>query len=1305
MTTAQSPSRLDPHFGFVRFGLGNQQLTRRFENVPLLGDSADYEPTSYQSVAAFLGTQDKVRGIPKPVSLRNTPGMAFVGRGGQMDAVYALVRSVVLQAAMFHSDTDLKVVVITESVNRWDSWLKWLPHAQHSTALDTGGSRRMVWRSVAAFNSSEMAKALHQREGFTKNDTSTMPHLLIINDLARIDETEWKTITRAEGVAGVTFMRLATEPGSALEFANTFVVTPELIEHNGSRFAVPDQMSESTARTIARRMSRFRADASARTVVDDSSSLVQLTDLLGIEDFAQLDLTSLYAKTRMGPPFEESEWGKEWLRFPVARDTFGNLVHIDLKAEDEGGMGSAAVVVGTSGSGKSEFWTTLLLSAALTHSPEQLQIMFFDFKGDTTAMTIRGFPHTVAAQNNLKDDSLWMERMCDVLYGELEIRKKQLARAKCHNAAEYEYRRIHKGEKIPPMPHLLLVVDEFTQMFQECPPMVDVIDEYTRQVRALGVKVLMGSQYLGHHMSRGGIMANMPIRIALRVLDPKDSREVIGVDDARWLPSKPAGAGFLLSQGRDLQQFQTAFVSGTYHQPRRRMATAELREQQTYAPPREFLLTGMEPVSVPAPVSVDVPDEDTQDVLFGADGRELLDVQVATQALHDRMPDVVLKQKWLPPLEALPVDELVRRLRGKPWNVDYGINRELLFPVGVEDRPYQHQQRVYAVNLLEDNCAVIGKQNAGKTVALATMITGASLMYRQDRIQFFVVACSGSDLNAVEELPHVSAFSQYKKRDKVFAMLSELESIIERREQAGVDMKVLREQKFGGGRGRGTEDVSDPYGDVYLVIDGWTAFKKEYEDAALANGVTRVMELLNKGGSYGVHVIIAGHSWFDFGTRLTPLFNANVELKLADNDDLNRNSRDVALKVPLGFRPLHRAEPEFGVNGPEGAADENPSGTELTEHAGELDEAEDQEMIRIVGRGTSMAGFHFQTGLPQLSINGMVSDLADAIPAITDKAGRRDEARELKMLPTLVTLDEVFNQAHDLGMLGGKLVPFGICEKGLKPAFVDFLKHSHLLLVADPESGITTALATLARSIMRVFTPDEAEIFVVDKAHGLLNVVVGPHLGTYEVTAEKPPELGYGQIGTSFGAATAALEAAEAAAAEPAPTSGQRREGYVHTLDQMQALAAYLAEELARRQPDGELSQEQLAAGVGGWKGKRTFVIVDREEDVHTLGGGPMGLSTAHPLSPLAGFMSNAAEVGLHVIVGRRVARWTGAGSSPLIKALTTTNRPVVVMNSDKQEGVVARGIKAGPLDVGRGVYATDGAPDRVQIAMSGRQC
>jgi S-DNA-T family DNA segregation ATPase FtsK/SpoIIIE len=1300
MTQASSPSKLDPNFGFVRFGLGTQQLTRQFKDIPLLGDAADYEPTTFQRYSAFLGAQDKVRGIPKPVSLRNTAGMAFVGRDGHMDAVYALVRSIVLHAAMFHSPTDLKVMVITESVGRWESWLKWLPHAQHLSALDTGGSQRLVWTSVAGFNAAVGADLHASRGPFTKSDSTTMPHWLVINDLARIDEREWQTITRADGVAGVTFVRLAAERGrTGLEFRNTFVVSPELIEHNGARFAVPDQLEERTARTIARRMSRYRPGASSRTVVDSTSNTVRLTDLLGIDDYAQLDTTTLYAKTRLGPPYEKSAWGQDWLRFPVARDSFGNPLYIDLKEDAEGGMGSSMTVVGTSGSGKSEFWTTLLLSACLTHSPEQLQIMFFDFKGDTTAMTIRGFPHTVAAQNNLKDDSLWMERMCDVLLGELEIRKKALARARCRNAAEYEFRRIHKGEKLPPLPHLLIVIDEFTQMFQECPQMVEVADEYGRQARALGAKLLMGSQYLGHQMSRG-IMANMPIRVALRVLDPGDSRAIIGVDDARFLPPEPAGAGFLLSQGRDLQQFQTAFVSGTYRKPRRVVATAEARAQQTYAPPREFRLTGMAPVATAAPEAARVVEDDQDDVVIGPDGREMLDVQVAAQALHEQTAGMApLKQKWLPPLEAVPVDELVRRLRGKPWYVDYGVNRELLLPVGIEDRPAQHQQRVYAVNVLEDNCAVVGMSKAGKTTALSTMITGAALMYRPERIQFFVVALSGADLNAVEHLPHVSSFARGKlDRNRVLSTLTELESLVTRRERAGVDMKVLRERKFGAPQGGASSSgYDDAYGDVFLVIDGWSAFREEYEDGSLMNGVTRVLSLMEKGSSYGVHVLLSLNGWVGMHSRMSPLVGNNVELKLDDNDNLTRNNRDVAKKVPLGERPLHRAEPEFGVD------DADRSQNAAAGTGGELEEAEDQEMVRIVGRGTSMNGFHFQTGLPSLEIGGRVVGVDAAIPEIIKVAGAQHESRRLKLLPTLVSLDDVFAAAHEKGALTGKLVPFGISEKGMTPAFVDFVKNSHLLVAGNPECGMTTALATLARSIMRVFTPAEAEIYVVDLTRGLANVVVGPHLGTYvDTVAPAAPGIDYGSIGTNFGDATAA---AAADPPDPVQPDGQRRDGYVYKLEQIRNMAAHIAAELAERQPKSDLSQAELAAGVGAWTGKHTFVIIDREEDVQALGGDGFRLGDGYPLEPLKPFMSNASEVGLHVIVGRRVARWTSAAGSPLVGSLLRTNRPAVVMSSDKAEGAIAGGVKAAELEVGRGVYVEPSGVGRVQIAVSGRQC
>ena len=94
--------------------------------------------------------------------------------------------------------------------------------------------------------------------------------------------------------------------------------------------------------------------------------------------------------------------------------------------------------------------------------------------------------------NNLRNYSLWLERMADAPYGELEIRKRMLARARVGNAAEYEYLRIHRGEPLPPMPTLLGIVDEFTQMFKEFPAAKEVFDEIGRQRRALGVRMLMG---------------------------------------------------------------------------------------------------------------------------------------------------------------------------------------------------------------------------------------------------------------------------------------------------------------------------------------------------------------------------------------------------------------------------------------------------------------------------------------------------------------------------------------------------------------------------------------------------------------------------------------------------------------------------------------------------------------------------------------------------------------------------------------------------------------------------------------------
>ena len=1266
------PSSLDPHFGYVRFGVGRSGLSRSFDNLPQLGRPADYEPVTFQGFSSFLDQQNVINGIAKPVSLRATPGLALVGENGVMEPVYGLVRSIICQASVFHSPTDLKVMVVTDEPARWD-WVKWLPHCQHATLLDTAGSQRLVWTSAEAFNAA-VGDELHEREKHAK-ESSQMPHWLVINDQRRIDEAEWQTLTRRDGVAGVTFMRLAPEKGAGLEFASTYYVNPELISDSSGRFAVPDQINEQTARTIARRMARWRPDAAARSAAVEDGGAVDLFQMLGIVDPAHLDVERLWAPTRSGPPFEENAWGERWLKIPYGRDEFGNTVYIDFKEPHEGGMGHHMVLVGTTGAGKSEFWTTLILAACLTHSPESLNIAFFDFKGATTAQSIEHLPHVVAAMNNLRNDSLWLERMADVLYGELEIRKRMLARARVGNAAEYEYLRIHRGEPLPPMPTLLAIVDEFTQMFKEFPAAKEVFDEIGRQGRALGVRMLMGSQRLGHEMNQG-IMANVPIRAALRTLDGNDSRAVLGVDEAKWLPVKPAGAGYLRVEGRELlTRFQTAYVSGTYI-PRRQVAAATVRAQSGYAPPREFLVTGMAAVEQPAPVQEEVVEEAPQ-VLIGEDGRPMRDIQVATKSLQAQTQGRHGRRMWLPPLTSLAVDELVRRLRGKPWHVDYGQNPGLVFPVGVEDRPFQHSQRVFAVDVLEGNCGVVGIGNAGKTVALTTMITGAALMYTPQRIQFLVLSFSGPDLNGISRLPHVASFARGNEVERVTRTLAEMEALIEDREQAfkdlGIGMAQLRERKFGGQPG---QIPDDPYGDVYMVLDGWAQFVDAFDDNTMRTPVDRVVSIMTRGPSHGVHVIVSANGWIQGKMRsgMKGLLTANVELKLNDQtDDLSTNNQQVAKKVPFGSREV--------------AADDAAALGDS--ESGEFGAGEQTQTVLIRGRGTSMAGYHFQTALPQVSVGEKVARVGDAVEAIAQVTGDGGSAAKLKILPERVTLREVFTQARQRGAIGGGKVPFGISEVGLRPAIADFAAAPHLLLAGDPECGLSTALATLARAIMSVYGPEQAEIFVIDPHTELAQVVEGPHLGTYVDPPPAPKQ--------DFGAAAFGTPAAPA---QPEPVfEPVSHEGYVHREDQVRNLAAHLGSVLAARLPAGDVTQEQIKAGIR-WQGRQTFVLIDREETVQGWGSGNF-MAGAYPLEPLAPFVDRAKEVGLHLIVGRRIGTWARAASSPLIDRLLRMKAAGVVMSGDRNEGPIIGMQRASRMQPGRGVYVTEGLTAPVQIATS----
>ena len=107
----------------------------------------------------------------------------------------------------------------------------------------------------------------------------------------------------------------------------------------------------------------------------------------------------------------------------------GGAFELDLKESAQDGMGPHGLLIGATGSGKSELLRTLVLGLAATHSSETLNFVLVDFKGGATFASLDRLPHTAAVITNLDDELPLVDRMGDAINGELIRRQELLRRA------------------------------------------------------------------------------------------------------------------------------------------------------------------------------------------------------------------------------------------------------------------------------------------------------------------------------------------------------------------------------------------------------------------------------------------------------------------------------------------------------------------------------------------------------------------------------------------------------------------------------------------------------------------------------------------------------------------------------------------------------------------------------------------------------------------------------------------------------------------------------------------------------------
>ncbi|GAA4897533.1 S-DNA-T family DNA segregation ATPase FtsK/SpoIIIE [Stackebrandtia albiflava] len=1146
----------DEDFCEVRVAVGRQRLAvslKTEETKPV----EDLEPMSAMALRRFVKAQSTVRNLPMAIQLR---GFRRVRVHGDDAAARASVRAMLAQLVTFHAPEDLCLAVVADPGRRKDwEWVKWLPHNQHEDAMDAAGPRRLIAGSLT-----ELETLLDDTlAGRSRGTAQVSPvhegrHVVLIQDGGEIDPAGRLT---GPGLSGTTVIEFGSRfPRRMPEWLVGMEVTADSVTmtygEGRTPMGTPDRMSLNAAEALARQISRFRL-ATATATAEPLAVSMDLPDLLGVRDIGG------WEPRRTWRPHQPAA---ERLVIPLGLDPNGGKVTLDFKEAAQGGMGPHGLIIGATGSGKSELLRTIVSALAITHSSEELNFVLVDFKGGATFATLDRLPHTSAVITNLEDELALVDRMADAINGEI-VRRQELLRDAGNYVSQRDYERERRaGAALAPLPSLLVICDEFSELLTARPEFINLFVQIGRVGRSLGVHLLLASQRLEEGRLRG-LDTHLSYRIGLRTFSAIESRTVLGVPDAYELPQAP-GHGYLKIDQDTMLRFRAAYVSGPYRRVRRQRGTPGTGS----APDRVVSFDSTHrPLEVEAPVPVPA----------GPDQEEPQSSETLMAVLVDRVEGKgpPAHRVWLPPLGPAPsLDGLFPRLEVTP---ERGLHAPdwpggtLRFPIGHVDRPFEQRRDLLTIDLSGSggHFAVVGGPQSGKSTVLRAVAGSIALTHTPAEFQIYGIDLGGGALRALRNLPHVGGTGSRQQPEVVRRILAQVLALIDEREatfaEEGIDTMATYRQARAEGR------VEDPYGDVLVVIDGWPVFKEEFTAQ-----MDQVFAIAQRGLAYGVHLAVGANRWTDMRPPLRDLFGTRVELRLGDAID-SEIDRKAAKNVP----------------------DRSP------------------------GRGLVEGGHAVLTALPRIDGRNTVDDLIagmDGFVTRAEESWTATPAPAVKLLPRRLPFADV--PAYE----PGREVHFGIDEARLAPVGIDFSVNPHFVILGDSESGKTNLLRVLIGQLCRSEAEKPPKFVVVDYRRTLLGEV------------EPADRL----VSYSADSATAATSVAEFAAA------------------------------LRQRLPGPDITPERLYSR-DWWTGSDVYFVVDDYDLVAAQKPNPV-----HALIPL---LPQARDIGLHLIVARRMGGASRGLLEPALQALRELQTPTLMLSGSPDEGPLFGRLRPSIQPPGRG--------------------
>ena len=785
---------------FLHFRIGRATIPSSYDVSVQRKDTSNQEIDDlYEQSQELVTHYQQVKNVPRVIELSEGP----MGMIGKDSIVKREIQQIVGQLSFFHSYHDIRFVAIfdEEEYESWE-WMKWLPQFQLPNMYAKGFIYNEQTRDQLLSFIYEILKERALDEEREKKIYT--PHFIFIITNRQLI-SEHAILEYLEGdieSIGISTIFAADAKESLSENIHTLV---RFIDETEGDILIEKQKAVHKPFKLDEHQvsgnERF-----ARTLRSLNHQLGMSNSIPEKVTFLELFQTDSASELHIRDKWLENRSSKS-LAAPVGLNGKDDHVYLNLREKAHGPHG---LLAGTTGSGKSEFLQTFILSLAVHFHPYEVGFLLIDYKGGGMAQPFKNIPHLLGTITNIEGSKNFSKRALESIKSELKRRQRLFDQYEVNHISGYTDL-YEEGEAKEPLPHLFLISDEFAELKSEEPEFIKELVSAARIGRSLGVHLILATQKPGGVIDEQ-IWSNSRFKVALKVQDESDSKEILKNGDAAKITV--TGRGYLQVGNNEVYDlFQSAWSGAPY-------------TKEAFGTEDEVAIVtdlGLIPLS----------DVETEDHRKKDRKTEIEAVVEEIQSVQQKMNIKKLRSPWLPPLP-----QRVAFLSGAYEHPEQ-------YPIGIVDEPELQQQPVYSYQVMEDgNMGIFGSSGYGKSTTMLTLLLKFAQRNSPGEYQFYIFDFGNGTMLPLQQLPHTGDYFRSDDGRKIEKFLRFITEEMEKRKQLFRDMEVSSIRMY-----NTTSEEKLPF--IFIAIDNYDLVREEMQDME-----NRFTQIARDGQSLGIYMML-----------------------------------------------------------------------------------------------------------------------------------------------------------------------------------------------------------------------------------------------------------------------------------------------------------------------------------------------------------------------------------------------------------------------------------------------------------------